>query len=264
MKQRIITALVLVAFIFGGLFVASDYVFGVAVFGIAMLGASEWIKLAEVGEENYTKYLAIFGVVTLVVAMLFKYVLFIFPIFWCFAAYQLYKYEQNRLETLSQNNILLYGLFALAPFSASLYVIHHTDIAWVFLFILVVAAADSGAYFVGKSIGKVKMLPRLSPNKTIEGLLGGFICSVTIALIFLLFMDVSFIDYIIMSFVCGIVAVVSVMGDVFESMIKRIAGVKESGNVLPGHGGVLDRIDGYLPALPLFVLLGYLFGIFTF
>jgi phosphatidate cytidylyltransferase len=98
----------------------------------------------------------------------------------------------------------------------------------------------------------------------VEGLLGGFICSVIVALVFLLFMDVGFIDYIVMSFVCGIVAIVSVMGDVFESMMKRIAGVKDSGNVLPGHGGVLDRIDGYLPALPLFVLLGYLFGIFTF
>lgn len=131
------------------------------------------------------------------------------------------------------------------------------------MFILVVAAADSGAYFTGKAIGKRKMLPRLSPNKTIEGLLGGLICSVLVSVVFLFYMELTVTQYIAMMIISALVAVLSVIGDVFESMMKRIAGVKDSGNLLPGHGGVLDRLDGYMPALPIFVLLGYLCGVFV-
>ena len=131
------------------------------------------------------------------------------------------------------------------------------------MFILVVAAADSGAYFTGKAIGKHKMLPRLSPNKTIEGLLGGMVCAVVVAVRFLLYMGLTPLEYVYMVLISALVAVLSVVGDVFESMMKRIAGVKDSGNILPGHGGLLDRLDGYMPTLPVFVLLGYLAGVFV-
>ena len=263
MKERIITALVLIVVIFTGIVYSSEYVFGVGAFAVAMLGATEWIKFADVNDEDFTKYLSGFVGFALVTAMALKFVLIVFVVFWFYAAFKLYQYEKEKINSLSKGQILMCGAFALSPFAACLYVLHDAGIAWVFLFILVVAGADSGAYFTGKAIGKNKMLPRLSPKKTIEGLLGGFVCAVAIALVFLMFMDLDFVKYIAMSVVCGLVAVVSVMGDVFESMMKRVAGVKDSGNVLPGHGGVLDRVDGYLPALPLFVLLGYVLGVFT-
>jgi phosphatidate cytidylyltransferase len=75
-------------------------------------------------------------------------------------------------------------------------------------------------------------------------------------------MDLSLLQYVSMVAISALIAIVSVIGDVFESMMKRIAGVKDSGNILPGHGGVLDRLDGYMPALPVFVMLGYLCGVF--
>ncbi|MBK2092597.1 phosphatidate cytidylyltransferase [Francisella philomiragia] len=263
MKERIITGLLLVVFVFAGLVYANDYLFGVGVFLVAMLSAYEWLKFAKISQQETINYLVIFMIVLFVVSEFFVYIQYIFPVFWLYAIYRLSGYERQKFDTLSVNEILILGLFAISPFAASLYVLHSNSVAWIFMFILVVAGADSGAYFTGKAMGKRKMLPRLSPNKTIEGLLGGMACAVIIAIVFLLFMDLSIFEYLSMVIISALIAVLSVVGDVFESMMKRIAGVKDSGNILPGHGGVLDRLDGYMPALPIFVTLGYLVGVFV-
>ncbi|MEY8674303.1 phosphatidate cytidylyltransferase [Francisella philomiragia] len=263
MKERIITGLLLVVFVFAGLVYANDYLFGVGVFLVAMLSAYEWLKFAKISQQETINYLVIFMIVLFVVSEFFVYIQYIFPVFWLYAIYRLSGYERQKFDTLSVNEMLILGLFAISPFAASLYVLHSNSVAWIFMFILVVAGADSGAYFTGKAMGKRKMLPRLSPNKTIEGLLGGMACAVIIAIVFLLFMDLSIFEYLSMVIISALIAVLSVVGDVFESMMKRIAGVKDSGNILPGHGGVLDRLDGYMPALPIFVTLGYLAGVFV-
>ncbi|MBK2028781.1 phosphatidate cytidylyltransferase [Francisella noatunensis] len=263
MKERIITGLLLVVFVFAGLVYANDYLFGVGVFLVAMLSAYEWLKFTKISQQETINYLVIFMIVLFVVSEFFVYIQYIFPVFWLYAIYRLSGYERQKFDTLSVNEMLILGLFAISPFAASLYVLHSNSVAWIFMFILVVAGADSGAYFTGKAMGKRKMLLRLSPNKTIEGLLGGMACALIIAIVFLLFMNLSIFEYLLMVIISALIAVLSVVGDVFESMMKRIAGVKDSGNILPGHGGVLDRLDGYMPALPIFVTLGYLAGVFV-
>jgi phosphatidate cytidylyltransferase len=105
----------------------------------------------------------------------------------------------------------------------------------------VVALTDVGAYAVGKSVGKTKF-SETSPNKTMEGVVGG----VGIATIIGMFFGLSIVDWSIAFLISFAVSLSSVFGDLFESSLKRTAGVKDSGNILPGHGGVLDRIDGYL------------------
>jgi len=263
MKQRIITGIVLVAGVFTFLIYATDYLFGVGVFLVAILAAIEWLKFAETSEEDVTRNLVIFGLTTFLVSGFFQYLMYVFPVFWLYAIFKLSQYEREKISTLGRSQVLVMGLFAISPFCASLYVLHSNGVAWIFMFILVVAAADSGAYFTGKAVGKRKMLPRLSPNKTIEGLLGGLVSAVVVAVVFLFYMDLELVQYIAMVAISALIAVISVIGDVFESMMKRIAGVKDSGNILPGHGGVLDRLDGYMPALPVFVMLGYLCGVFA-
>ena len=263
MKQRIITGVLLVVVVFTFLVYATDYLFGLGVFLVAILAAIEWLKFADTPDCKTSKELVVFGVTTFIVSGFFEYVMYIFPIFWLYAIYKLSQYERQKIDTIGRSQILVMGLFAITPFCASLYVLHSNGVAWIFMFILIVAAADSGAYFTGKAIGKRKMLPRLSPNKTIEGLLGGLVCAVVVAVIFLFYMDLSLLQYVAMVVISALIAIVSVIGDVFESMMKRIAGVKDSGNILPGHGGVLDRLDGYMPALPIFVMLGYLCGVFV-
>ncbi|QKF80834.1 phosphatidate cytidylyltransferase [Halarcobacter ebronensis] len=107
--------------------------------------------------------------------------------------------------------------------------------------LMIVAGADVGAYYVGKSIGKTKFC-ETSPNKTIEGVAGGLVVATIFGLIFAID-NVSVFGAIVISVA---VALASVFGDLFESYLKREAGVKDSGDILPGHGGILDRMDGYL------------------
>ncbi len=117
--------------------------------------------------------------------------------------------------------------------------------------LVIVASTDIGAYFVGKSVGKTKFC-ETSPNKTIEGLVGGLFLAIILGPLFST-NGISFVNALIIS---GVVSIASVFGDLFESYLKREADVKDSGTILPGHGGVLDRTDGYLfGAIVMLVLL---------
>ncbi|KAB7885222.1 phosphatidate cytidylyltransferase [Poseidonibacter ostreae] len=117
--------------------------------------------------------------------------------------------------------------------------------------LVIVAGADTGAYFVGKSIGKTKF-SETSPNKTIEGVVGGVVIA-TILGSFFANDNLHIVSAIVISI---IVAFASVFGDLYESYLKREAGIKDSGSILPGHGGILDRTDGYLfGAIVMLVLL---------
>jgi len=123
-----------------------------------------------------------------------------------------------------------------------------TSLLWL---LVVVAMTDIGAYVVGKSIGKTRFSPT-SPNKTMEGVVGG----VVIATLSAMFIGVEIVDLSISFIISFMVAMSSIFGDLFESSLKRAAGVKDSGDLLPGHGGILDRIDGYLfGAIVMLVLL---------
>lgn len=123
-----------------------------------------------------------------------------------------------------------------------MYALYHDFGMKVFIWlVIVVALTDTAAYFVGKSIGKTPFSPT-SPNKTLEGVLGGiFIASIAGA-----FMGTFFVPFILALFISIATSVASVFGDLFESLLKREAGIKDSGNLFPGHGGMLDRLDGYL------------------
>lgn len=123
----------------------------------------------------------------------------------------------------------------------------------MFLF-LMVWSADVGAYFVGKSIGKRKLLPNVSPGKTLEGFLGGVIFACIMVAIAGYFIDWSIEQYRIVIPVTILITTISVLGDLNESMFKRQAGVKDSGTILPGHGGILDRIDSLTATAPIYAL----------
>ncbi len=129
---------------------------------------------------------------------------------------------------------------------------------WAVYLLAVVACTDMGGYFVGSLLGRHKLVPRISPNKTWEGLLGGLLLAAAAGLLlFTLWPPMEILQWWQMVIFTIIVSLSSVAGDTFESALKRIRGIKDSGKILPGHGGMLDRLDSYLLALPTLLLLVY-------
>jgi phosphatidate cytidylyltransferase len=125
---------------------------------------------------------------------------------------------------------------------------------------VLVWGADIGAYFSGKAFGKKKLAPRVSPGKSWEGLYGGLAASLAITLVVGLQQGWSTLSVLLALAGAALVVLISVVGDLTESMFKRQSGIKDSSNLLPGHGGVLDRIDSLTAAIPLFATLLWLAG----
>lgn len=154
------------------------------------------------------------------------------------------------------------GTAAVVPAWCALAVIHSSEPhghRWLLLVLLLVWAADSGAYFAGRKFGGKwfegrKLAPRISPNKTLEGLAGGVSLAMLVAVVGALVIGTPAAKLPAVAFVALLTVLFSVAGDLFESLLKRHVGMKDSGHIIPGHGGVLDRIDSVLAALPVFAL----------
>ncbi len=143
------------------------------------------------------------------------------------------------------------GALVLVPAFTALIVLFRSGAEYLVFALLIVWAADAGAYFAGKQFGRVKLAPEISPGKTWEGVIGGLLIVALLAAATVYWAEVPL--FVLLPF-CLAVAAVSIVGDLTVSMFKRSAGVKDSGALFPGHGGVLDRIDSVSAAAPLFAL----------
>jgi phosphatidate cytidylyltransferase len=150
----------------------------------------------------------------------------------------------------------LCGIAVLVPLFVALAELYSSGPQYLLCSLFVVWAADVGAFFFGKQFGRVKLAPAISPGKTWEGVVGGLFVVGIVAAVFAMILDVPAAVLIPFSLAA---AALSIVGDLTVSMFKRTAGVKDSGALFPGHGGILDRIDSVAAAAPLFVLgLGWL------
>lgn len=157
------------------------------------------------------------------------------------------------------------GVFTLAPCWLALIIIRSAENGAIILtFVLcLIWSTDIGAYFSGKWWGKTKLIPKVSPNKTWQGLYGGILLTIIVAVIGCIVFNISPLDWLIVVALAIVVAILSVIGDLLESMLKRQINIKDTGNYLPGHGGLLDRIDSLTAAVPIFLLGCLLFGLFS-
>ncbi|MGM9986523.1 MAG: phosphatidate cytidylyltransferase [Bacillaceae bacterium] len=130
-------------------------------------------------------------------------------------------------------------------------------VEFIFFALFIIWATDSGAYFVGKAVGKRKLWPEISPNKTIEGSLGGILCAIVVAIVYHFFVSLN-VTLPMLIIVTIFASVFGQMGDLVQSAFKRHYGVKDSGNILPGHGGILDRFDSLLFVLPILSIIGFI------
>lgn len=161
---------------------------------------------------------------------------------------------------------LLAGLVLLPAFSLSIVIIADAPIGRGLLLyaLFLVFAADTGAYFSGRAFGRRRLAPAVSGGKTWEGLIGGLVCVTVFTIVVALVLDVPQERLPLWVAIALVAAVLSVAGDLFISVLKREAGVKDSGRLLPGHGGLLDRLDSLLAALPVQALgFGLLYGTVT-
>lgn len=258
LKQRIITGVIMAAVVFAAVLLLPNTLFMIASLIIIMsIGGWEWARL--VGLDDMSRAWAVIALIAMAVLIhilgIGWYVIAIGVVWWVTILGLLTIYRQGSTFYSSRPWILsLSAVLILIPAWLAIIRLQSHDPRLVLYLVFLVAAMDTGAYFVGKAIGEKKLAPHLSPGKTLEGVKGGLAAALLFAVLgasFFGFRGTPWVYFLLLSL---LVATLSVAGDLFESLVKREAGQKDSGSLLPGHGGVLDRIDGLLAALPVFVL----------
>ncbi|MCO6523488.1 MAG: phosphatidate cytidylyltransferase [Candidatus Schmidhempelia sp.] len=273
LMQRLLAALVLIPIVLIALFFLPITFFVGLVIIICGLGVWEWTQFLSVNSPIIRRYCVIISTMLLMVIyyllpnhlvyLLFDYALILGFCWWLSALVLVTTYPKS--AKFWENSCFLKGLFGfctLFPFFGGMIILRSISYennpyfgAFVLLYVLILIwATDTGAYFVGRMCGKHKLASKVSPGKTVEGLIGGVITAMLIAAVTIHFFynDISFGKLMIISL---ITILASALGDLTESMFKRTAGIKDSGTLIPGHGGILDRIDSLTSAVPLFTAL---------
>ncbi len=256
LKQRIVTAVILVA-VLGGIVLFLPPFAALLTLAIVMsLGIWEWSQF--VNKISLLWRLSYVVAVLLLMSGLWLYsfepgvlqlILLVALAWWLMALLWVMRYPTAIPVWVAA----LAGMMTLAPawLSLSRLLVIENGLDWVIFILLLVWATDVGAFFVGKLFGRIKLIPRVSPGKTWEGVIGGIVFAAFIA-----FAGAEYFQQDKLSFVslCLAVSAISVVGDLTVSIFKRHGGLKDSGSVFPGHGGLLDRIDSICSAAPIFVL----------
>ena len=256
LKTRVITAVFLTIGFLMVLFLASKMVWTCFTLAATLVGVWEWAKLIKLNKHEVYIYVA---------SALAMGLLWIFTIDTQFALYHdvivfsllslsaLFWIAFSPIWLITRKKInqkLLMAFLGLVLLLATWLALNglQSISPWLLLGVLaIVWLADIAAYFAGKRFGRHKLAPEISPGKTWEGVVGAVLAATIYGLVLCYYMHYS--RWLIVGL--WLTVVLSVMGDLFESLLKRQAGVKDSSHLLPGHGGVLDRIDGLIPTLPL-------------
>ncbi|WP_246036834.1 phosphatidate cytidylyltransferase [Thalassotalea litorea] len=290
LKQRIITAVILAPIAIAAIFFLSLPWLAAALLFVMAIGAWEWGPL--MGFDNKRRRIAfVLGISAAIVALwmvlppeqiwlqsadsedtlnpIAIWVLSIASIWWLFTIVLIFNYPNFSDFWAKHRSVRgLFGLFILVPTWLAFLVLRSADInvdefhgtRLLLLLFMLVWSADIGAYFAGKRFGKRKLMPNVSPGKTLEGFFGGNVSAAIAMVIMGLIFDWQSQQIIMAVVLALLISTVSVLGDLTESMLKRQAGVKDSGSILPGHGGVLDRIDSLTATAPVFALCYVMFG----
>lgn len=265
MLERIITALIMIAVIIGIIF-CLPILFAPMVAIVLGISIWEWCRIAQIRQMN--SYLVagatiILWVLATYFPLMLSLLLLLSVAHYLFAIHLIRQYEKIDNYRIHRNYLRLVGPVILSSMATTLlyifnysYDVPDNEGAYIFLFIiLVIAVADSAAYFTGRFFGKHKLSPKVSPKKTIEGLIGGLIGVVIFVIIAQDMIAGWGLSLPQLLFISLITAMASVIGDLFISIIKRQNNIKDASQILPGHGGILDRIDGQLAGIPVFYLL---------
>ena len=262
LKQRIITAIILALGAVWALFEATPNVWAMILFGVGLIAAWEWAGFAKI-TSVWQKALYAFLVMLVTYAgveflndgaIIGSTLLEAFILMAVVFAYQYFKGES---KPSSMSLILLFGGLFISLFVITMIQFRaHFSAEALLMSLFVIWAIDTGAYFSGRKFGRNKLAQYVSPGKTWEGVYGGTILAFFVALTGLYLVQPSLtVHFSLFAIMAAMIALFSVLGDLFESVMKRQVGLKDSGSILPGHGGVLDRIDSLIIAVPMFYIL---------
>jgi len=265
LNKRIGTALVLVPLVVAAVLFLPTVLFALMLTVVTGLGAWEWSGLAKLPsrfmQQLFTALVVFFLAIVWFVLQWqagLMVLLLIALAWWSVAATWVIRFPDSAsIWSTSVWWRVIIGILVLVPAWAGLVALHgHGEQGpWlILLLMLLIWGADSGAYFTGRKWGKDKLVPQVSPGKSWQGLYGGVVTAVLMMLLLIQLLPVQINYQLFFIAICIITIMFSVLGDLVESMFKRSAGVKDSGNLLPGHGGVLDRIDSLTAAAPIFAL----------
>lgn len=280
--QRVLTALALIPLVIGALFFLEPPFLGLVMVAVVAIGGWEWAKLARLPARRH-QYLFAFAFAALALALLLaagilndagQLLVTLAPLWWLSALWWLVAvvavlvYPRGQRLWRFRPLLIVAGILNLVPFAASLVALDclilgsdiHAGPKLLLALMVVVWCADSGAYFAGRRFGRHKLSPAVSPGKTWEGFFGGMAASLLAAVLAVVVLGLPSAAALPFIVAAAIAALVSVFGDLSESMFKRMAGVKDSGRILPGHGGMLDRVDSLCAALPVFAMVFLLAG----
>lgn len=275
-KTRVLAALIMAPLAIGGVLLLPTAWLMLIAAAVFLVALWEWLKLADV-EDLLARNILLACNLAVMVALvwgsrsadgsttlaLLQLVALLGVAWWLLAMLWLLHFDfASDHDTHARVFKLGAGTLAVVPAWCAMGVIHATDPnghQWLLLALFLVWAADTGAYFAGRTFGGKlfggrKLAPRISPNKTIEGLLGGVVLAVAVAVIGAKLIGTDNGALLGVIAVAIVTVLFSVVGDLFESLLKRHINVKDSSNLIPGHGGVLDRVDSVLAALPVFAL----------
>lgn len=274
-KQRLITALVLAPLMLGGVFLLPVHEFGIFIGVIATIAAWEWANMAGVSQPlGRVLYAAFIALALLVTSKLLEQeaayqsiILAIAGGWWLLALLFVLRYPQLSGFWSARITRAMIGLFVLIPMWVGLMYLKQTAHSSLLILYLmfVIWGADTGAYFSGKRWGKSKLAPQVSPGKSWAGFWGGLVTVLFVSVVFAAYCHnyinpLNTSEFLTLMLISVITMFASVLGDLLESMFKRYRGIKDSSSLLPGHGGVLDRIDSMSAAVPVFAALLLLFS----
>jgi len=269
LKQRVITAIILTSFIALGIIWLPEIGVAGLFFMMVLIATWEWSSLAGFQKKlPRVLYTLLCGFIMAGIAgysslfseersiVIIRDVLGVGCFWWSIALLWVKSYPSSAVLWGSVSVRALMGILTLVPAWIALVYLRYQDngIALLFILILLVSSADIGAYFTGRAWGKAKLAPAVSPGKSWAGFWGGLFTSTVLIILcwWLAGRDLFSIEVVV--FVAVLTVLASVLGDLVESMVKRHSGVKDSGVILPGHGGMMDRLDSITAAAPVFTL----------
>jgi len=262
LKQRVLTAIPLAALVIWGIITQPEDVIFYSLLIVILISGWEWARLS--GIQNIA--LRATYALTIAAGSYFLHhlvnndprslnaILSITVVAWMVAIYHMFsKGPQPATQSLSIAKLFI-GVVALVPPVLALMLVRNEGAWWLFYCLSIIWVADIGAYFSGKRFGKNKLAPKLSPGKTKEGMYGAVFATTVYSFMAGLFFELQVIELLMLLIIASLATFISVAGDLFVSLLKREKDLKDTGRILPGHGGILDRIDSVLSSAPFLAL----------